>query len=92
MTDSRPRWTVIVPYRVEKMLRRVPADFRRRIKQAIDDLADEPRPHGCKKLTGYDDLFRIRVGDWRIIYAIEDDRLIVVVVTLAQRDTAYREL
>jgi len=92
MADSRPRWTVIVPYRAEKMLRRVPADFRPRIKKAIDDLADEPRPHGCKKLTGYDDLYRLRVGDWRIIYAIEDDRLIIVVATLAQRDTAYRDL
>jgi mRNA interferase RelE/StbE len=74
------------------MLRRVPVDFRRRIQKAIDDLADDPRPHGCRKLSGYADFYRVRIGDWRIIYAIEDDRLIVVVATLAQRDTVYRNL
>jgi mRNA interferase RelE/StbE len=61
MTDARPRWSIVLSRPVEKALRRMPADLRRRIERAIDGLADDPRPHGCKRLTGYD-LYRIRVG------------------------------
>jgi mRNA interferase RelE/StbE len=59
---------------------------------AIRSLADDPRPPGCKRLSGHDALYRIRVGDWRIIYAIEDDKLIVLIVEIGPRGRVYRGL
>lgn len=60
-----------------------------RLKDAIDALADDPRPGGVKKLAGEDNLWRVRVGDYRIIYSIYEDRLIVLVVRLRHRKDAY---
>jgi mRNA interferase RelE/StbE len=67
-------------------------DLRRRVVAAIDNLADNPRPPGCRKLAGKDDMYRIRVGDWRISYAVFDDILIVLVVEIKPRGDAYRKL
>ncbi len=56
-----------------------------RMTDAIATLAANPRPAGCKKLVGEVDQWRIRVGDWRVTYRIEDGRLVVLVVTVAPR-------
>ncbi len=64
----------------------------RRIRAAIDALATDPRPSGCLQLAGHPGLWRIRVGDWRIVYAIEDGVLVVYVVLIAKRDEVYRNL
>jgi mRNA interferase RelE/StbE len=61
-----------------------------RIREAISGLAGNPWPPGCKKRTGYENLYRIRVGDWRISYAVEQDRLIVLVIEVAPRGDAYQ--
>jgi mRNA interferase RelE/StbE len=53
-------------------------------------LADDPRPQGSEKITGSDDLYRIRSGDYRAIYTIQDDRLVVLVVRVAHRRDVYR--
>lgn len=76
----------------EKVLRRLSRDLRERIDHKIQDLAEDPRPEGSKKLEGYDNLYRLRVGDWRISYAIEDDRLIVLILEISPRGSAYRNL
>lgn len=60
----------------------------RRIMAAIAALGVNPRPHGSAKLKGQES-WRIKVGDYRIIYEIHDSRLIVVVVRVALRDKAY---
>jgi mRNA interferase RelE/StbE len=64
----------------EKELRRLDKPLRQRVRQVINQLAVDPRPPGCKKLVGYNNLYRLRVGDWRISYAVEADKLIVLVV------------
>jgi len=75
----------------EKALRRIrDARLADPIKRAIANLRDDPRPVGCKKLVGEVDQWRIRVGDWRVIYRIEDGRLVVLVVTVAPRGGVYR--
>jgi mRNA interferase RelE/StbE len=89
---SEARWQVIIHRKVEKILKRLDGDTLERIRRAIRGLATEPRPAGVKKLTGYDNLYRARVGDWRIIYAIEDDKLIVLVLEISTRGGAYRDL
>lgn len=59
-----------------------------RIKKAIYDLAEEPRPNGCKKLTDREG-YRIRKGDYRIIYTIKDDKLVVTIIKISHRKDAY---
>jgi mRNA interferase RelE/StbE len=63
---------------------------RQRIVRRIRSLADEPRPRGCEKLVGNGDRYRVREGRYRIVYAIEDDRLVVWVVKVGHRKDVYR--
>jgi mRNA interferase RelE/StbE len=60
-----------------------------RLMPKIERLADDPRPSGCRKLRGYKDLWRFRVGDYRVVYIIEDDNKIVTVTRIAHRREAY---
>jgi mRNA interferase RelE/StbE len=70
-------------------LERIAAEPQERILVALEALADSPRPEGCSKLTGRD-AWRIRLGDYRVIYEIRDDPRIVTVVVIAHRRDAYR--
>lgn len=90
MSDTR--WQVVIHRKAEKFLKRLDGDTLERIRRSIRGLAVDPRPAGVKKLTGYDNLYRVRVGDWRILYAIEDDRLIVLVLEISTCGGAYRDL
>ena len=85
-------YKVIIQKSAVKIIRKLPKDLVTRISRAIDELAKEPRSMGCKKLSGYPNLYRIRVGDWRITYAVEDDQLIVLVIEIAPRNGAYRNI
>jgi mRNA interferase RelE/StbE len=71
-----------------KSLKRLDPPIRGRIEAAIDALSENPRPRGCKKLTGVD-AWRIRVSDWRIVYSIADGALVVVVVKVGHRRDVY---
>jgi len=68
-----------------KFLRRLDKPTIKKIKDAIDKLADDPRPFGYKKLVDEEGLYRIRVGNYRIIYEIHDTVLLIVVLRLARR-------
>lgn len=92
MSEPARRYTVIVERQVEKILRRLPKEILARVDRSLLSLADEPRPAGCKKLRGYKNLYRLRLGDWRLIYAIEDDKLVVLVIEIAPRGEAYQRL
>jgi mRNA interferase RelE/StbE len=65
-------------------------DIQKRLTPKIDALAKDPRPAGCTKLTGMD-AYRIRVGDYRIIYEIRDSQLVVLVIRVAHRREVYEE-
>ncbi len=84
------------PYRIEaapsarRDMKRLVGPVRRRVADAIDALAETPRPAGVKKLAGRGDLYRVRVGDYRIVYRIEDDRLVVLVIRVGHRRDVYR--
>ena len=71
-----------------KELEKITLPDRKRIVQKIRDLATEPRPLGCKKLSGQEK-YRIRQGDYRILYEIRDDELIVAVVKIGHRRDVY---
>jgi mRNA interferase RelE/StbE len=60
-----------------------------RIDRKILTLADNPRPAGCKKLRGYKDQWRIRVGDWRVVYLIDDEAKLITIMRVAHRREVY---
>jgi mRNA interferase RelE/StbE len=64
--------------------------MQRRITRRIDQLASDPRGFGSVKLRGAKDIWRSRVGDYRILFRIEDDRLVVLVIKFAHRRDVYR--
>jgi mRNA interferase RelE/StbE len=64
---------------------------RARILRKVEALADDPRPPGVIPLTGSQDLWRMRVGDYRVVYMIADNQLIVTVVRVASRGQVYRK-
>lgn len=73
----------------QKQLAKIDRPCQQRIIEAIRKLADDPRPFGCKKLSGRP-AWRIRIGPHRVIYEIHDDRLLVLVVTIGDRKDVYR--
>ncbi len=73
---------------VEKDLGAIPRKDQVRVLTRIAALADDPRPSGCKKLSGQD-RYRLRQGNYRILYEIIDQRLIVVVVKVGNRRDVY---
>lgn len=83
-------------YRVEvapaavRQLRKLDPTARRRVQAAIELLAQEPRPSGAKKLAGGEGEWRVRTGDYRIVYEISDTVLLVLVVALGHRRDIYR--
>lgn len=85
-------------YRIElapaaaRQLRKLDPVARRRVQAAVELLAMEPRPPGAKKLTGGCGAWRVRTGDYRIVYEINDEALVVLVLALGHRRDIYTEL
>lgn len=69
----------------------LPLATRKRIDARILSLAENPRPVGVKKLTADEDLYRLRVGDYRVIYQIQDEVLLILVVKVGHRREVYRK-
>ncbi|RJQ78546.1 MAG: type II toxin-antitoxin system RelE/ParE family toxin [Desulfobacteraceae bacterium] len=74
---------------VWKELKKVPKADLKKILSRIEQLGNDPRPMGCEKLTGHE-LFRIRQGNYRIVYSIQDNELTVWVVKVGHRKDVYR--
>lgn len=84
-------YTVRVAAKPTKFLENLPGQqLRRRITAAVHGLSENPRPVGSIKLSGPESLYRIRVGDYRIVYQIQDAQLLVLVVRIAHRREVYR--
>lgn len=82
-------------YRVEftaaaaRQIKKLPRPARDRVLDSIEELAEDPRPHGSKKLVGEKTAWRIRVGDYRVIYDVFDTELTVTVVRAGHRRDVY---
>ena len=85
-------YTVEVAPAAGRQIRKLDREAQRRVLAALDKLRDEPRSHDAIKLQGNENLYRVRVGDYRIVYAIEDDRLVVLVVKVGHRRDIYKDL
>ena len=78
-------YRLVVEQRLDKDTRRLPHTDRKKIDQAILDLASNPRPHGCKKLTDNEG-YRIRVGNYRVLYTIDDQSKTIVIYRIKVRN------
>ena len=74
----------------EKELRELPKEAVSRLVGMAEELADDPFPQGARKLAGTEHTYRLRSGDYRLIYTVERGRLVVEVVRVAHRKEAYR--
>ena len=83
-------YTIEIAPAAERALKKLSVDIQKRIIKALLKLEEEPRPSGVKKLSGEDDIYRILVGDYRIIYQIQDSVLVVLVVKVGHRRDVYR--
>jgi mRNA interferase RelE/StbE len=83
-------YTVEFTHRAEKDFRGLSPEIQRRLASKIDALAIDPRPHGVKILAGSEDIFRLRIGDYRILYRILDDHLVILLVKIGHRREIYR--
>ena len=84
------KYRVQISATAERQLRRLPHDDQVRVVRAVLALAQDPRPSGCRKLQGYDDVFRIRVGTYRVIYSVEGRQLLVIILKVGHRKDVYR--
>lgn len=82
-------YTIYIRKSAQKALAKIASPFQDHIIQAIRNLARTPRPAGVKKLSGRD-AQRIRVGDYRVIYEIDDDRILIEVVAIGHRRDVYK--
>jgi mRNA interferase RelE/StbE len=73
-----------------KELEKLPKDIQSNVAEHIVQLADEPRPKGCKKLRGDENHWRIRVGNFRIVYFIEDNILTINIIRIRHRKDVYK--
>jgi mRNA interferase RelE/StbE len=82
-------YTVEVKPSARRELEELPDNVLARVIRRLESLSRSPRPAGCKKLKGRKDLWRIRVGDWRVIYTIDDAVKLVSVTRVAHRREVY---
>lgn len=84
------RYDIEISETAEKQLKKLQRGDQRRVARAIVALADEPHPRGSRKLSGYNDVFRIRVGRYRVIYSVSGNRLIVIILKIGHRKDVHR--
>ncbi|MBE7556653.1 MAG: response regulator [Anaerolineales bacterium] len=92
MSERKPRWEVVLTRQAEKTLYRLSKNLLQPLDQALLALAEDPRPLESHLLPGHDNLYRLPVTEWRITYAVEDERLLVLVLEIAlkQQPERYR--
>ena len=74
----------------EKRLRKLSRPDRERVAGAMLRLGDDPFPRGTRKISGYDDVFRVRVGPYRILYSVSGATLVILILKIGRRKDVYR--
>ena len=92
MAEGQPQYRVELTRAADRGLERLPAPMQLRITDALVGLRIEPRPPGTRSLEGHHGLFRIRVGDYRVVVAVDDTNRAVLVVRVGNRRDVYRGL
>ena len=87
-----------MPYQIHfkssawKVFRKLRGEIRGRLSEAVLALGEDPRPPGSKRITGKRDFYRIRVGAYRVVYEIQDEALVVIIIKIGHRRDIYRDL
>lgn len=84
------KYIIIYKRSASNELLHLPATIAHKVKTVIDNLSEKPRPNGCKKLVGSENGYRIRIGNYRVIYTITDTILLITVIKIAHRKDVYR--
>jgi DNA-binding NarL/FixJ family response regulator/mRNA-degrading endonuclease RelE of RelBE toxin-antitoxin system len=90
MTESRPRWEIILTRQAEKSLHRLSKLLLQPLDQTLLALAENPYPPESQPLAGYDNLYRLPVAEWRITYAVEEERSVVLILEIASQQQPER--
>ncbi len=83
-------YKIVVSTTAEKALKNIPNKDCQKILSVIQALSSNPYPSGCRKLSGEDSIFRVRQGNYRIIYDVQDKRLLILVLKIGHRKDIYR--
>lgn len=86
------KFQIYLTRRADRELKRLPPDVRERVEEKIGELSSDPLPRGVVKLAGLKDAYRVRVGEYRILYRVYWKERMVVVFRIARRKRAYRAL
>ncbi|MCZ6893048.1 MAG: type II toxin-antitoxin system RelE/ParE family toxin [Gammaproteobacteria bacterium] len=84
------KFRIEVSATAEKQIRKLNRTEQIRILRAIRELAEDPHPRGVRKLQGYNDVFRMRVASYRILYSVESRRLLILMLKIGHRKDVYR--
>ncbi|MBM4167057.1 MAG: type II toxin-antitoxin system RelE/ParE family toxin [Ignavibacteria bacterium] len=84
------KYQLVIPHIVERQIDNLPNFIQERIEKILIDLENNPRPYGCKKLRGTVNEYRIRIGNYRLRYEIDDKKSIVLLVSCKDRKEVYR--
>ena len=91
MTPGAP-YEIRYDPRAAKELGKLDRTVARRVLRVVDALSMEPRPAGARALVGFSGLWRVRVGEYRVVYAVRDDELVVIALRVAPRSEVHRRL
>ena len=83
-------YNIVFARSARKELERLDAALAKRVWKRVESLVTNPRPAGCQKLRGHDNLWRLRAGDYRILYAIFEKKLLIDIIAIRHRSDAYR--
>jgi mRNA interferase RelE/StbE len=89
-SQAARRYNVVIQRNAQKQLNGLPRQSQARVMRAIDGLAIDPRPPSVVKLSGEENLYRVRAGDYRVIYSVQDAALLVLIVKVGDRKDVYR--
>ena len=84
------KYSLEISRTAEQQLKKLPRDDQERVLEAILRLGEEPLPRGSRKLAGYEDVFRIRVARYRVLYSVSSRKLIIIVFKVGDRKDVYR--
>ena len=85
-------WQIEIDKNAQKSLKKIPDPYKSNIIETIDSLNNQPRPYKCKKLKSKSNLWRLRVGPYRIVYQIKDKKMFILIIRIGHRSDVYRGL
>lgn len=92
VTEIKSKYEIEFALKVGKKLKKIQIKDRQKITKAIELLKHNPTPKGCKKIKEFTKVYRIRIGDYRVIYKIKQDQLIILVLEIGDRKEIYERL